>query len=209
MSAALLALALAAGAGPAEEEQSILLDGSYRLQGILPLLPTAGSVHSLLENVAQPVVFQIEEGAGFSDIDPAKLSIYGDSWVWNRWYLDGFDITDPATSGAPAFQVPFSALSALEVTYRETPENLREQGVRLHLGGMAPRVTVRISTSVPSRPHSTQVRPSALAKSTTRAGTPVVPGISTLTATFAGMGSSKIRHSRAAPDLNQRDGLER
>ncbi|MCA9556171.1 MAG: hypothetical protein KC933_39460, partial [Myxococcales bacterium] len=144
MSAALLALALAAGAGPAEEEQSILLDGSYRLQGILPLLPTAGSVHSLLENVAQPVVFQIEEGAGFSDIDPAKLSIYGDSWVWNRWYLDGFDITDPATSGAPAFQVPFSALSALEVTYRETPENLREQGVRLHLGGMAPRVTVRV-----------------------------------------------------------------
>ena len=101
MSAALLALALAAGAGPAEEEQSILLDGSYRLQGILPLLPTAGSVHSLLENVAQPVVFQIEEGAGFSDIDPAKLSIYGDSWVWNRWYLDGFDITDPAMSTSP------------------------------------------------------------------------------------------------------------
>jgi hypothetical protein len=147
VSAALLALAVVAAAPPGEapeEEQSILVDGEYRLQGLLTALPSAGSYHNLLEQVVQPVVFQIEESGGTSDIDPAKLSIYGDSWVWNRWYLDGFDITDPTTSGAPALYVPFGATEALALRYREAPENRREQGVALTLGVMAPQATVRV-----------------------------------------------------------------
>lgn len=143
VSAAVL-LALAAAAPPAEIP-SILVPERYVLKDVLHEIPTAWSPHYLLENVAQPVVYQIEESGGFSDPDPAKFSIYGDSWVWNRWTWDGFDLTDPLEPGAAALQVPFPLLGDMHLRYRETATEVRDQGVGLRTGwSRAPRAQVML-----------------------------------------------------------------
>lgn len=114
-----------------DAEGSILLHQRGRLKERLHQLPVLDSYHLVLENVAQPVVYQVEESGGFSDVDPAKFSIYGDSWVWNRWYLDGIDISDAFTSGAAGFFMPFGLVGSMDLAYRETPGSTREQGVML------------------------------------------------------------------------------
>lgn len=143
MSAGLL-LALWVAAPP--PEQSILLVEPYRLQSRLHELPLLDSYHLTLEHVAQPVVFQIEESGGFSDVDPAKFSIYGDSWMWNRWYLDGVDITDPFDAGAAAVRLPFALVSRMDLEYRELPGLSREQGVALWTSSRPVGPVARIST---------------------------------------------------------------
>ncbi len=129
--------ALNAVAQEGPNEASIIVSDSYRLKEGLRDLPVLDSYHLILENVAQPVIYQLEESGGFSDIDFAKFSIYGDSWVWNRWYLDGIDITDTFNSGAAAFYLPFALVGELQLDYRENPEVVRDQGVSLkHRVGM-------------------------------------------------------------------------
>lgn len=122
MKAALLLLILAAPHAGGDE-LSIRVDGRFEMSTLLPRVPSAGSYGSLLENVAHPVVYSLEESAGFSDVDPDKLSIHGDSWLWNRWYVDGFDITDPLFDGAPALDVPFALLSSFSVGYAHALSN--------------------------------------------------------------------------------------
>ena|GEM_PF-2325161 len=133
--AAVLLLSLASvsarGQSPDTSEHSIMLNERYRLSQSLHRIPLLDSYHLTLENVAQPVIYQVEESGGFSDADPAKFSIYGDSWMWNRWYLDGIDITDPYSSGSGALVVPFGLIGSFELAYRETPGSTREQGVAL------------------------------------------------------------------------------
>ena len=125
-------LALAIGASP----HSILVDESFRIEPLLHEIPSAESLGHLFEHFVQPVILSIEESAGFSDVDPMKLSIYGDSWVWNEWYFDGFNLTDPLFSGASAFSVPFRLLSAFEVVYAENPHSRHRQGIALFSGPM-------------------------------------------------------------------------
>jgi hypothetical protein len=118
--------------------QSILVDRSYRIEPLLHELPSAESYGHLLEHLVQPVILSLEESGGFSDVDPAKLSIYGDSWVWTEHYFDGFNNTDPLFPGAAAFTIPFRLLSAFEVVYAENPHTRLRQGIALWSGG-APR----------------------------------------------------------------------
>lgn len=109
---------------------SILLDGTLELTH-LEVLPSARSLNQLLENAAQPVIFGIEESGGFSDIDREKVSIYGDSWLWTRWYLHGLDVSDPLFSGASAFRLPFGLLEGLSLNYGEAPGHRRAGGLEL------------------------------------------------------------------------------
>lgn len=140
------ATASVAATAPAVSEQSILPIEPYRLSTRLHRMPLLDSYHLALEHVAQPVVFQIEESGGFSDVDPGKFSIYGDSWAWNRWSLDGVDLTDPFDAGAAALFVPFVLLERLELEYRELPGLGRAQGVALTSSDRPVGPVARVST---------------------------------------------------------------
>jgi hypothetical protein len=110
---------------------SILLDESFRVGPLLQEIPSAHSYGHMLEYLVQPAIFSLEESAGFSDTDPAKFSIYGDSWAWNQWTFDGFVISDPVFDGAAAFRVPFRLLDTFEVVYAGNPKSALAQGIAL------------------------------------------------------------------------------
>lgn len=118
-------------AAPPSAPHSILVDETFAVEPFLQRMPSALSYGNLLENFVQPVIFSIEESGGFSNVDPAKFSLYGDSWVWNHWYVDDLDLTDPLFSGAAAFAVPFRFVERFEVVYAENPHLRLSQGIRL------------------------------------------------------------------------------
>jgi hypothetical protein len=118
--------------------------GDSASAGLPPaLLPSAPSVESALEQLFPSVVVLIPESGAFSRIDPQKLSILGDSWLWTRWSLNGLDITDPFFDGAAALHVPLGFLSDLAVEYNEDPRNTRGAGVHLTSAFDDPRPGLR------------------------------------------------------------------
>lgn len=123
-----LALAMASPARAAPEAD-ILLRNPSRLEGLLHRLPSAASYNHLFEHVFQPSMFSIEESAGFSDVDPELLSIYGHSALWTEWRFEELNVSDPLFSGAAAFKVPFRFLSALELRHGESPRTVGMGGV--------------------------------------------------------------------------------
>lgn len=96
--------------------------------GILPFNP---SIENVLDHLLLPVVLEVEESGGFSFPDPQKISIFGDSWTWNRWRLDDLDIGDPFFSGASALHVPYGFLREIALDTNENPLNVRGEGVTL------------------------------------------------------------------------------
>lgn len=120
----------------AEPEADILLRSPSRLDALLHLLPSAASYNHLFEHVFQPSMFSLEENAGFSDVDPELLSLYGHSALWTEWRLEELNLSDPLFSGSAAFKVPFRFLSALELRHGES---VRTQGS----GGVAFMVAPR------------------------------------------------------------------
>lgn len=101
----------------AAPEGDILLRSPSRLEALLHTLPSSASYNALFEQFYLPSMFALEESAGFSDVDPELLSIYGRSAFWTQWQLEGLNISDPLFDGAAAFKVPFRFLSALELQH--------------------------------------------------------------------------------------------
>jgi hypothetical protein len=132
---------------------SILLGDPFEVGPLLlQRLPAEASVESLLDRVFQPVVFQLPESGGFSAPDPQKLSIYGDSWAWNRWHFNGVDVSDPFFSGASALRVPTPLLTGIGLEYNEDPRNLGGgEGVSLHgrIDASDPRPTAGVMLTFP------------------------------------------------------------
>lgn len=79
----------------------------------------ASSYADLLQQVVQPVVLLGDAGGAVAAPDAPWFSLYGDSWAWNRWLVDGFDISDPLTPGAYVLNVPAAAVATLAVAARE------------------------------------------------------------------------------------------
>ncbi len=126
----------AAGGFTAETfEQVGLVDSDYVAERALELLPGTFSLSSTFEMIAGPAVVLVEESGGFSDIDPEKVAIYGDSWTSTRWFVDGFDVSDPLFDGAATFRVPTAATQRLVLRFAENPTNARRQGVALTTRG--------------------------------------------------------------------------
>lgn len=160
MSGAAPLLALLAGTSTLAPEASILLGEPFRLERLLPLLPSAGSPETLLESTFHPVILGLEESGGFSRFDPPRVSLWGDSWTTTRWRLLGIDISDPLRPGAPAFRPPPSALAQVsvsssadadapgEATVWLEPRRLKG-GVSATLRGVAPNVGDIVPFAVP------------------------------------------------------------
>ncbi|MEQ8564541.1 MAG: hypothetical protein RMA76_06540 [Deltaproteobacteria bacterium] len=106
-----------------------LIDADFVAERSLALLPATFSVSSTFEQIAGPAVVLVEESGGFSDVDPEKVAIYGDSWTSTRWFVDGFDVSDPLFDGASAFHVPALATRRLTLRFEENPRVQRRQGV--------------------------------------------------------------------------------
>jgi hypothetical protein len=107
-------------------EYSILINDELRLDETLHQIPNAASYANLLTNVMSSSAYLLEESGGFSDIDPAKFSVHGDSWQHNDWHFNRFNISDSFFSGAPAFLVPFRMLDSVSI---------RNQGDATRAGG--------------------------------------------------------------------------
>jgi hypothetical protein len=97
----------------------------------LDQLPSTGSISNVVSRVFMPALSSAEESMGFSDIEPERFTIVGDSALWNEWRLDDFNLTDPLFDGAAAFKVPWLFLSAIELQHAESARHTFGGGVRL------------------------------------------------------------------------------
>ena len=116
---------------PAQAELSILITEEQTLKNKLLHLPHSDSYASLLTHGFSSSVFLLEESGGFSDIDPAKFSLHGDSWMHNDWHVDAINITDPLFSGSSAFAIPFQSVAQIGLRTRGAPRLRGNQGVFL------------------------------------------------------------------------------
>jgi hypothetical protein len=96
-------------------------------------LPSAGSIANVISRVFEPALSATEESLGFSDIEPERFSIAGNSALWSQFRLEEFQLTDPFFDGAAAFKVPVLALSELELLTAESPFHPWAGGVRISI----------------------------------------------------------------------------
>lgn len=82
--------------------------------------PTFDSAHQNLASGFLTALSTAEENAGYSDLEPARISILGNSAQWTQWTLDSLQLTDPLFDGAEAFHVPWAALSAVSLLHTES-----------------------------------------------------------------------------------------
>ena len=88
----------------------LIIDGA-----LLDHLPSTGSYANVLSRVVLPAIYAHEESMGFSDIEPERFSITGNSPMWSEWRLGNFTLTDPFFDGAAAFKVPWLFVSEVEI----------------------------------------------------------------------------------------------
>lgn len=124
-------LVLAVATSTAVMEHSNLVTTSHDSTVALRVLPKTLGLSSLFEQVAGPAVVLVEESGGFGDVDPEKIGIYGDSWTWTRWYVDGFDVSDPVFDGAAGFHVPYPSMQTVSIQFDENPLTPRRQGIAI------------------------------------------------------------------------------
>ena len=113
----MLALLLLIAAPELEYSPVVLRD--FRWQTQLQQTPSAWSVENLLEMGGTPVVMSNIESGGFSKVDPLRVSVLGDSYLWSRHTLAGIDVSDPLHAGAQALRVPFRLLDSAAVRFSE------------------------------------------------------------------------------------------
>ena len=112
----------AAKAARADEETDLLAFQLDRF--LLQTLPGGYFFANVFENLAPDTTQLIEESNAFSLIDNPRVYFEGDSISQFNWYMDGFDINSALDQGAPALQLPFSAIDTFRLE-SETPVSSR------------------------------------------------------------------------------------
>lgn len=127
------------GPQPYEERRGISPSDRLVVDGTaLEHLPSTGSISNVMSRVLLPSIFSLEESMGFSDIEPERMTIVGNSALWTEWRLEGLNVSDPFFDGAAAFKVPYLFLSEIELVTAESPRHPFGAGV---LFGVAPGPT--------------------------------------------------------------------
>jgi len=123
----------------------LLLDGTA-----LEHAPATGSIANVLSRVLLPSLYSLEESMGFSDIEPERLTITGNSALWTEWRLEGLNLSDPFFEGAAAFKVPFVFISELELLTAESPKHAFGGGVNFGVAPVAsrPRRAAQVSFGI-------------------------------------------------------------
>ncbi|MCS6972547.1 MAG: hypothetical protein NZL89_05935, partial [Leptospiraceae bacterium] len=78
------------------------------------LLPNGNHVAGLLEFYLPPAVLANPDTAGFARAESVQLSLFGESYKWQRWLWQGSDITHPSRPGEPLLYLPLSLLHTVE-----------------------------------------------------------------------------------------------
>lgn len=68
-----------------------------------------------LENYVPDTTLLIEANNGFSLIDNPRVYFEGDSFINFNWFYNGIDINSAISEGAPAVQLPFSAINRYRI----------------------------------------------------------------------------------------------
>jgi hypothetical protein len=82
--------------------------------------PTFDSSHQVLASGFLTALTTAEENAGYSDLEPGRLSLLGNSAQWTAWTLDGLQLTDPLFDGAEAFRVPWAVVASVSLLHAES-----------------------------------------------------------------------------------------
>jgi hypothetical protein len=125
---------------PADERRGLAFSDRLVVDGaLLDHLPSTGSYANVLSRVMLPAIYSHEESMGFSDIEPERFSITGNSPLWSEWRLEDFNLSDPFFDGAAAFKVPWLFVSELELLQAESPRHRFGGGLRLGVAPVAGR----------------------------------------------------------------------
>ncbi|MBL9038051.1 MAG: hypothetical protein JNG84_06025 [Archangium sp.] len=144
------ALALAEPPRPAtyEARRGIALSDRLVLDAnVLDRLPSTGSTSTLIAYSFLPALSGLEESMGWSDIEPERLSIVGNSALWTEFRLEDFNISDPFFDGAAAFKVPYAFISEMELRTAESAFHRFGGGFRYGVAPVARRPTRSASAS--------------------------------------------------------------
>ena len=113
----------------------------------LERLPSGDSMHQVLAQAVVSAVFANQEGLGFSELEPSRLTLTGNSAQWTQWRLERLNLTDPLFDGAEGFHLPWAFVSELEVLNAESARNQLGGGVRFGLAPVSSRAPTGASVS--------------------------------------------------------------
>lgn len=91
-------------------EKEILLKRSD-----LQYLPLSSSVWHSLEKLYLPAVLLGAHSGGFNDIDSVFINSHGNSYRWQKYYLEGNDISSPLFAGQPLIDLSYYALDGIGI----------------------------------------------------------------------------------------------
>lgn len=78
-------------------------------------LPIAGHVGSMLEFLYPGAVVANTDTGGFARAENIQFGVLGESYKWQRWFLEESDISNPSAPGEPLVYLPLQALSRVSL----------------------------------------------------------------------------------------------
>ncbi|MBX7100384.1 MAG: hypothetical protein K1X89_21885, partial [Myxococcaceae bacterium] len=141
----LLAVPAAARGESVDEGTGLGLPNREQLEAAsFDVLPTADSAHQVLSGHFLSALVLMEENLGFSDLEPARVSLTGNSAQWTQWRLEGLQLTDPLFDGAAAFHVPWPLLGSLGVLNGESARTTLPGAIHFDVAPVAGRPTAAV-----------------------------------------------------------------
>src|SRR5262245_53809777 len=96
-------------------------------------LPSSRNAWSFLETVEPAAILDRLDGAGLHLDEPGRFSLRGSSWTQNTLLLDGVDVTDPVSGGAPLVDPDVDGFERAEAVSGLSPVEAAGAGVVLLL----------------------------------------------------------------------------
>jgi hypothetical protein len=96
-------------------------------------LPTARNIWVLLENQASGVVTDRIDIGGIKSETPAHFGGHGSSWTQNMYYLNGLNITDPYSGGAPLSYPGYDSFDELRISSAVHPSDFGSPGIAVFM----------------------------------------------------------------------------
>jgi hypothetical protein len=93
-------------------------------------LPNGNHAASVLEFYFLPAVLSNPDTAGFSRGENVQISMFGESYKWQRWYFAGANISNPSKWGEPMVYIPLSVTANIDAQ-KYAVSNIAKNGIHL------------------------------------------------------------------------------
>lgn len=107
-------------------------------------LPASSHTGSIIEYWYLSGVLANADTAGFSLTEKNQINMHGSSGLWQRFYINGADITDPANPGSPVIDIPIHAWQTFSVNSIITPFH-EQRGFNWNINPSDERKSVNLS----------------------------------------------------------------